>query len=88
MDKIPTEIFLVSFVHLALNDQTFIHSINKPSAGPLSVDGLVSSGRSAGFVCVQRTGFLGFCALSFSGLWEVPCPLGFASSRGNGWHNS
>lgn len=83
VDKIPTEVFPVSFVHFALNDQIFTYSKNKSSADPFSLDGLVCN-RSAGFVHVRSTGLLGFCAL-FSGLWEVPCPLGFASSGGIGW---
>lgn len=47
-----------------LNDQIFICDINNSSADPFSLGGLVSSRRSAGLVCVQRTGLLGSWALS------------------------
>lgn len=69
----------MSPVCLAINDQIFIFGVNKSGAGPFSLDGLASNGRSVGLVCVQRTGLLGFCAL-FSGcevclvLWSLLPP--------------
>lgn len=65
MNKVPTGIFPVSFVCLALNDQVFIHSLNKSSAGTFAQDGLVSQRevyRLCVFVKTRPPGLL--CSLS------------------------
>lgn len=56
VNEIPTEIFPVSFVGLALNDQIFIYSINKSSAGPFSFRwaGLPTGGLQASYVCEEQ----------------------------------
>lgn len=67
MKKIPTEIFPASFVCLALNDQIFIYSISKSSAGPVSFRwaGLPTGSLQALCVCEEQASGVSVLLLFF-----------------------